>query len=86
MEGHSIQIEDRNRLTVTAVADVENFSEEVVLMVLKQGGLLVKGTGLHIQKLDLTEGKVIISGSIRALSYTEKAGKGEGSFLSKILK
>lgn len=86
MENHNITVENRERITVTEVSDVDSFNEQTVIVALKQGGLLIKGEKLHIQKLDLSEGKVVISGSLQSLTYTEKANKGESGFLKKILK
>lgn len=86
MENHSLSIEARERLTVTAVKDVDSFNEETILVVLEKGGLVVKGEKLHIQKLDLAEGKVIITGDIRSAVYTEKKDKNEESIWKKIFK
>ena len=86
MENHSLSIEARERLTVTAVKDVDSFNEETILVVLEKGGLVVKGEKLHIQKLALAEGKVIITGDIRSAVYTEKKDKNEESIWKKIFK
>ena len=71
MENHTLSIDNREKLTITSVADVESANEETVLVILTQGGLIVKGQNLHIQKLDLAEGKAIITGSIQSAVYTE---------------
>ena len=86
MENHTLSIDNREKLTITSVADVESANEEMVLVILTQGGLIVKGQNLHIQKLDLAEGKAIITGSIQSAVYTEKKDKQEGSLLRKIFK
>ena len=86
MENHTLSIDNREKLTITSVADVESANEETVLVILTQGGLIVKGQNLHIQKLDLAEGKAIITGSIQSAVYTEKKDKQEGSQLRKIFK
>ena len=86
MENHTLSIDNREKLTITSVADVESANEETVLVILTQGGLIVKGQNLHIQKLDLAEGKAIITGSIQSAVYTEKKDKPEGSLLRKIFK
>lgn len=85
MENHILNIEGRERLTVTEVADVKSFNEENVLIVLKKGGLMIKGERLHIQKLDLVEGKVIVNGYINSMTYTEKKDKDEKSLIKRIL-
>ncbi|MDO4553193.1 MAG: sporulation protein YabP [Bacillota bacterium] len=83
---HSLYLEDRNRMVVTDVKDVENFNEETILLTIGGGGLVIKGQKLHIQKLDLEEGKVIIDGRIQSAVYTEKRDASEGGFLKKLLK
>jgi sporulation protein YabP len=65
---------------------VESFNEEIVFLTLKNGGLIIRGEDLHIQKLDLEEGKVLISGAIGSAVYTERRDKQEKGFLKRILK
>lgn len=84
MENHVLNIDNRERLTVTEVADVDSFNEDTILITLKNGGLVVKGQKLHIQKLDLAEGKVIITGEINSAVYTEKKNKSEKSLMRRI--
>jgi sporulation protein YabP len=86
MDTHIVNIDNRERITVTDVADVESFNEEIVFLTLKNGGLIIRGEDLHIQKLDLEEGKVLISGAIGSAVYTERKDKQEKGFLKKILK
>jgi sporulation protein YabP len=83
---HNLTIEDRKQITITEVADVDRFDEETILLSLKTGGLQLKGQGLHIQKLDLQEGKAVISGSLNSASYIERRDKSEGGILGKMLK
>jgi len=86
MESHFVSIDNRERATVTEVADVESFNEEIVLLTLKDGGLIIRGENLHIQKLDLEEGRVMISGAIGSCVYTARKDRPEKGFLKKILK
>lgn len=86
MDTHIVNIDNRERVTVTDVADVESFNEEIVFLTLRNGGLVIRGEDLHIQKLDLEEGKVLISGAIGSAVYTERKDKQEKGFLKKILK
>lgn len=84
--GHIVNIDNRERISVSDVVDVDNFNEQSILIILKNGGLVIKGDGLHIQKLDLEEGRVTITGSISSAVYTEKKDKQEKGFWKKILK
>lgn len=86
MENHTITIDNREKITVTEVADIDNFDEEEICANLKTGGITIKGKQMHIQMLDLADGKAVITGEITALIYTQKKDKGEKGFIRKILK
>ena len=86
MNSHVVNIDNREKLSITGVTDIESFNEENILLILENGGLIIKGEDLHVQKLDLDEGMVLISGAISAAVYTEKKDKQEKGFLKKILK
>ena len=68
------------------MTDIQSFNEETIFLNLKNGGLIIKGEDLHIQKLDLEEGRVLITGSISSALYTQKKDRQEKGFLKKILK
>lgn len=86
MENHVLNIDNRERLTVTAIKDIDSFNEQIVYIVLEQGSLEIKGEKLHIHKLDLAEGKAIISGNINAAVYTQKKDKEQDGFWKRLLK
>ena len=50
---HSISMENRTKLNVTGVEDVESFDENAIIMNTSQGDLIVRGTGLHIGRISL---------------------------------
>ncbi len=72
MEKHSVTIENREKISVSEVKGVDTFDEDEVCLQLNEGGMVIKGRNLHIQKLDLDEGVAAISGEITALNYTKK--------------
>ncbi len=80
---HSLTLENRETLTVTAVTDVKNFDDESVNIIIEEGGLDVKGRNLKVVQLDLEEGQVIISGRIDNMIYTNRR-LGSGGFFSRI--
>ena len=51
--GHHLILEDRENLTVSGVEEVESFDENTIVMETAQGLLIVRGEGLHIEKLSL---------------------------------
>lgn len=68
---HSILVEGRNKVTITGVADVDSFDESIVLLATDMGLLTLHGEDLHINKLNLEEGHLIVEGQIEALEYSD---------------
>lgn len=77
---HSVTLEDRQRLRITGVEDVDCFNEQVVALLTSAGALTVSGEGLQMSQLDLEQGRVEISGEISALEYAGKAPGRRGLF------
>ena len=76
MEGHSLTLADRKRLSLTGVEDVDCFNEQIVVLRTSQGTLTVAGAGLNISQLSLEAGKVELEGEVDALEYTGGGKKG----------
>ncbi len=84
----NIILENRERLTVSGVIDVESFNDESVIVDTELGILVVRGEDLHINKLNLDNSELIIEGDIDSCEYNEREGsksKGMG-FLGKMFK
>ncbi len=77
---HSLSMEGRRRLLVSGVTDVESFNEQEVIMGTTQGTLAVHGMDLHMEKLSVDSGDVVITGQVDALEYEDTPVKGEGFF------
>lgn len=82
---HNCILEDRKRLSVSGVNDVDSFDETVIVAKTDFGELTVNGEKLHITKLSLEVGELAIEGSISSLSYTDVAEK-SGGFLSRVFR
>lgn len=81
----NIFLENRQKISITEVQDVDSFDDELIQLATPKGNIVIKGSNLQIQRLDLEDGKVIINGTVNAVNYIEKEEKGKG-FLGKILK
>lgn len=68
---HTVSIENRKKITITGVADVDSFDESVVLLATDMGFVTLHGEDLHISKLNLEEGQLIVEGEIAALEYAD---------------
>ncbi len=83
--GHRLVLEGRSRLTVTGVTDVERFDEQAAVLETGRGTLILRGSGLHMDGLDLGAGEIRITGQVDALSYEDRAGDREG-FLTRLFR
>ena len=57
---HNVIMEDRHTLTVSGISDVDSFDEQTVIVFTDMGELTVKGEGLHINRLSLEVGEIMI--------------------------
>ena len=83
---HRVVLEDRSRLTVSGVEEVERFDENTVVLSTAQGGLEIQGEGLHIEKLSLDGGDLKVEGDIDALTYEESRRERSGGLLARLLR
>ncbi len=84
MENHRVEIENRERITLTQVTDVDAFDENALWANLKEGGLELTGQGLHIEKLDLESGLLVVSGMLDSLTYTGKKTREKRGLLERL--
>lgn len=80
---HRLELDGRERLTVSGVEDVERFDETGIVMSTAVGTLVVTGEDLHIGKLSLDGGELHVDGRIDSLSY-EDQGPGRGGLLGRL--
>ncbi len=80
---HSLILDNRSSLNLTGVNDVLGFDEQTVNLLTDIGALIVKGEGLHINKLNLDSKDVCIDGTINSLQYLSHNTK---SLKSKLFK
>lgn len=84
---HMVNLVDRQRLNMTGILDVFSFNEEVIELETVDGYLDIEGMDLHIVKMNLDSGEVIVEGRIIQLAYEDQApSKKKGSMLSKFFK
>ncbi|MGN1421219.1 MAG: sporulation protein YabP [Eubacterium sp.] len=69
---HTLNLTNRETLSLTGISDVDSFNEEEILAVCSCGELSIKGDMLHIEELNLENGILTVSGKIVSLTYSEK--------------
>lgn len=77
---HQLQLDGREKLTVSGVEDVERFDENAIVMSTCAGTLVITGEDLHIGKLSLEGGELKVEGRIDSLEYEEDAPVSGGFF------
>jgi sporulation protein YabP len=83
---HNIILEDRKKLNISGVSDVDSFDEETIIAYTDLGELKIMGSGLHINKLSVESGDLLIEGNIRAISYSDTENVAKGGFFSGLFK
>ncbi len=68
---HKVVIDSRERIIITGVDDVDSFNENEVIMLTNHGFITVTGEDLHISKLNLDEGQLVVTGVIQSIDYAD---------------
>ena len=77
---HNLILEDRAKLTLTGVTDVDCFDERMINLFTGLGELTIKGRNLHINDVSVE------TGDIWLLQYGEKDRRGPLSLLGKLFR
>ena len=82
---HSILIDERERIKVSGVTDVDSFDENEIILYTSDGGVVLSGEDFKINRLNVESGDVEIEGFINEIKYTNST-QTSGGFWSKIFK
>ena len=85
LETHSLLLEDRSRLRLTGVTDVDSFDEETITAYTVRGELTIGGSELRVLALDTDSGELRVEGTIASLVYLDNAPKKQG-LLARLLR
>lgn len=85
---HSITIDKRESFLASGIIDVLSFDEDSVIADTNDGILIIKGSNLHINRLNLEKGDLQLEGKINSVTYEESDSfsSPKGSFLGKLFK
>ncbi len=85
---HKLILNNRRSCNLTGVNDVLSFDESEIILETEQGMLMIKGGGLHVNRLTLDKGEVDVDGRIDSFTYSEQAGMGakSESLLARLFK
>lgn len=84
---HQLTLVGRARLSLDGVRNVVSFSTEEIALETTAGALLIRGQDLHLQHLNLDEGRMEVDGAVSSLAYADEGlGKKGRSFLQRLLR
>lgn len=69
---HNVIIENRERLSLSGVTDVDNFDGNEILLYTSMGDLSVKGKNLKVEAVNVETGDMRVTGEIKALVWGDK--------------
>ena len=78
----SIVIDNRKRLVINGVINIEGFDDGEVTLIINEGKINVEGSELKIESLTKESGEIIITGDINGVFYSRQ--KLSSGLLSKI--
>lgn len=82
---HNISLEERKNLSVSGVTDIGSYDEQNIVAETEQGELTIRGQNLHIIKMSVDTGELIVEGTVNGLEYTHMR-ETDGGFFSRLFK
>ena len=79
---HQMMLEDRKRMRISGVVDVENFDEMCVELTTSAGLMTIKGEEMHVESLNLENGEMTLTGEVQSIEY--EGSRERGSLLSRL--
>lgn len=83
---HHLVLENRHKLSISGVSDVDSFDEHMISLYTTQGMLQITGRDLHIRKLSVDSAELCVEGEIWGMEYTDNQTGRPGGFLSRLLR
>ncbi len=80
----NLELSDRKKLSLNAVTEIVSFRDDAAEVDTALGRLQITGFGLHVDKADLENGVLLMSGRIDSLYFPEKEAAPKKNFLSRI--
>lgn len=77
---HQITLQGRTTLSISGVEEVESFDENTISLSTQEGYLMIRGSDLHIEKLNLDGGELFVEGMVDSMSYEEQTARSVGLF------
>ena len=82
---HTLLLENRERLSITGVSDVDSFDDSLINAYTEENRITITGEGLHIDRLSIEDGELSVTGKVSSVAYSENLPV-KGGILGKIIR
>ena len=84
---HSLVMENRKRLVISGVKEVEGFTETEVRLYTDMGQITVKGRNMKVSQVSTETGELIMNGDlINSIVYSDKPKRTPNNFITKLFR
>lgn len=80
LQSHNLLLEDRKKLKLTGVTDVDSFDESAATAYTVLGELQIAGEDLRVLSFNTDTGELLLAGTVLSLCYSDNAPKKAGLF------
>ncbi len=81
---HNLMLENRSKLCITGVTDVDTFDESKIVLFTEEETMQIEGYDLHINKLNVADGELVIDGEIVSIVYTGRDAKNKKGLFGRM--
>ncbi len=85
-KAHTLHMENRERVIATGVEDVDSFNDVEINFQTECGYITLTGNDLHISRLNLEDGQLIVEGEINGVAYSGETEERQAGLFSRLFK
>jgi sporulation protein YabP/spore cortex biosynthesis protein YabQ len=75
LRDHVLTMENRQKAVISGVRDLDSFNEQEIVFAIDNGLVILAGQDLHISRLNLDDGQLVVEGLILGVEYHEEVRK-----------
>lgn len=79
---HLLTLDNRKKLTISGVTEVESFDDTSVILHTVCGVLMIRGENLQLKTLSIDGGQVVVMGTVISLAYEQP--RPTGGFFARL--
>ena len=72
----TLSLTNRQQLEMTGIKKVRSTEPSVIIAEMDNGNIIISGTNLSVEHLDLKEGSLFVNGLVNSIKYSNQVSKG----------